>query len=62
MRDLNLNELEAVYGAGGGGRRCSPTPPSCGSKSKKSKSTKCKKSKSHKSKSHKRSHRSRHYC
>jgi hypothetical protein len=54
MRDLNLNELEAVYGAGGGGRNCSPTPPSCGggSKSKKSKSHK---SKSHKSKSHKKS-------
>jgi hypothetical protein len=60
MRDLNLNELEQVYGAGGGGRNCSPTPPSCGggSKSKKSKS---KKSKSKKSKSHKRSG-SRHYC
>ena len=58
MRDLNLNELEAVYGAGGCGRNNSPAPPSCGSKSKKSKSTKCKTSKSHKSKSHK----SRHYC
>ena len=48
MRDLNLNELEAVYGAGGGGRNCSPTPPTCGggSKSKKSKKSKCKASKS----------------
>jgi hypothetical protein len=60
MRDLNLNELEAVYGAGGCGRNNSPAPPSCGggSKSKKSKSGKCKGSKSKKSKSHK----SRHYC
>lgn len=52
MRDLNLNELEQVYGAGGGGRNCSPTPPSSGSKSKGSKSKKAKKSKSNKSKSH----------
>jgi len=50
MRDLNLDELEQVYGAGSHGRcGCgdSPRPPR-GSKSKKSKSHK---SKSHKSKS-----------
>ncbi|MEO6153197.1 MAG: hypothetical protein ABIT09_10000 [Croceibacterium sp.] len=60
MRDLNLNELEAVYGAGGGGLACSPTPPSCdsGSKSHKSKATKAKKSKTHKS----RKHGSKGYC
>lgn len=31
MRDLNLDELEMVYGAGSKGRGCgdSPTPPSC---------------------------------
>ena len=62
MRDLNINELEQVYGAGGKSKRgcgSSPTPPSCGggSKSKKSKS---KKSKGKKSKSNKRG--SRGYC
>lgn len=59
MRDLNLEELGAVYGAGGSSKRggcgCSG-----GSKSKKSKS---KKSKSKKSKSKKsKSKRSRGYC
>ena len=37
MRDLNINELEQVYGAGGSskcGCGSSPTPPSGGSKSK----------------------------
>ena len=62
MRDLNLNELEHVYGAGGGGRNCSPAPPSCdgGSKSKhsKSKARKCRGSNSKKS----RGHGSRGYC
>jgi len=62
MRDLNLNELEHVYGAGGGGRNCSPTPPSCGggSKSKHSKSnaSRCKASKPKKS----RGHGSRGFC
>ncbi len=41
MRDLNLNELEQVYGAGGKSRSgcgSSPRPPRCGSKSKNSKS------------------------
>lgn len=60
MRDLNINELEQVYGAGGKskcGCGSSPTPPSGGSKSKGSKS---KKSKSKKSKSNKRG--SRGYC
>ena len=40
MRDLNINELEQVYGAGGSskcGCGSSPTPPSGGSKSKGSK-------------------------
>ena len=40
MRDLNINELEQVYGAGGSskcGCGSSPTPPSGGSKSKASK-------------------------
>ena len=40
MRDLNINELEQVYGAGGSskcGCGSSPTPPSRGSKSKGSK-------------------------
>lgn len=58
MRDLNIDELEQVYGAGGKSRSgCgySPTPPSCGSKSKKSKSKKSKKKKSNK-------RRSRGYC
>ena len=59
MRDLNLNELEQVYGAGGGGRNCSPTPPSCDGGSK-SKSSKSKKSKSHKTKAKK--SKSRHGC
>ena len=45
MRDLNLNELEMVYGAGSCGRNNSPAPPSCGgSKSKNSKSHKNSKS------------------
>ena len=60
MRDLNLNELEQVYGAGGKGKSgcgSSPTPPCGGSKSKASKS---KKSKSKKSKSNKRG--SKGYC
>jgi len=60
MRDLNLNELEMVYGAGSCGRNNSPAPPSCGgSKSKKSKSHK---TKSHKSKSHKNSKSGRGGC
>lgn len=51
MRDLNTNELEQVYGAGGSskcGRGSSPKPPKGGSKSKasKSKASKSKKSKS----------------
>jgi hypothetical protein len=53
MRDLNIDELEQVYGAGSRGRSgCgdSPTPPSCGSKSKKSKSKKSKTKKGKKSK------------
>lgn len=39
MRDLNINELEQVYGAGGSSCGCgsSPTPPSRGSKGKASK-------------------------
>lgn len=47
MRDLNINELANVYGAGGSS--CKPAPK-CrkGSKSKHS-GSKCKKSKSHKS-------------
>jgi len=53
MRDLDLNELELVYGAGSAGRGCQPPPPSCwcdddkgSKKSKKSKqSKKSKKSK-----------------
>lgn len=67
MRDLNLDELEMVYGAGGRGRSgCgdSPTPPSCGTRGKGSKShgTKGKGSKSKKKgkKSNKRG--SRGYC
>ncbi|MCW1403315.1 hypothetical protein OKA06_13670 [Novosphingobium sp. MW5] len=58
MRDLNLNELEMVYGAGSKGRTCgdSPTPPSswCGSKGTK-KSNKCKSKKTKKSKKSKHS-------
>ena len=46
MRDLNLNELEHVYGAGGCGRNNSPAPPSScggsGSQSKQSKAKECK--------------------
>lgn len=51
MRDLDFNELEQVYGAGGTskcGCGSSPTPPTGGSKSKASKS-KGKKSKGKKS-------------
>ena len=62
MRDLNLNELEMVYGAGSCGRNNSPAPPSCGgskSKKSKSKSNRCKGSKS---KKHSKSHRSSCYC
>ena len=57
MRDLNIDELEQVYGAGGKSKRgcgSSPTPPSCGGGSK------SKKSKAKKSKSNKRG--SRGYC
>ena len=34
MRDLNLNELEMVYGAGSSGCGDSPMPPSCGNGTK----------------------------
>ena len=58
MRDLNLDELSQVYGGGGKGRGCSPTPPSCGgSKSRKSK--KSKKSKKSRKSRHSKSGR---YC
>ncbi len=62
MRDLKIEELEMVYGAGGKGkcgRGSSPTPPRCGSKSKASKS-KSSKSKNSNSKSNKRG--SKGYC
>ena len=60
MRDLKIDELEMVYGAGGKSRSgcgSSPLPPSSGSKSKKSKA---KKSKTKNSKSNKRG--SKGYC
>ncbi|WP_298197608.1 hypothetical protein [Novosphingobium sp.] len=62
MRDLNLNELDMVYGAGrskgssrgsSSGWGCSPTPPSCGGSKGTKKTKKTKKSK--KSKGTKRS-------
>ncbi len=60
MRDLNIDELEQVYGAGGSskcGCGSSPTPPSGGSKSK---ASKAKKSKAKKSKANNRG--SKGYC
>jgi hypothetical protein len=54
MRDLNIDELESVYGAGGKGCGSSPTPPSKGSKAKHS-GSKAKHSKS-------RQHGSKGYC
>lgn len=63
MRDLNLGELDQVYGAGGYSRCCSYV---CGggSKSKKSKSkkSKSKKSKSKNSKSKSRNYGSHGWC
>ena len=58
MRDLNIDELEQVYGAGGKSRSgcgVSPTPPRCGG-------SKSKKSKSKKSKSKKNKRGSKGYC
>ena len=60
MRDLKIDELEQVYGAGGAskcGCGSSPTPPKGGSKSK---GSKAKKSKANKSKSNGRG--SKGYC
>jgi hypothetical protein len=56
MRDLNIEELGQVYGAGGSGRNGGS---SCGkgSRSRKSKSKKSKSKKSRNSKSHRRSGR-----
>ena len=56
MRDLNIEELDQVYGAGGRGRSGGD---SCGkgSRSRKSKSKKSKSKCSRKSKSHRRSGR-----
>jgi hypothetical protein len=50
MRDLRMNELSHVYGAGGKG--CYTPPSNCGSKGSKSKASKSKKCKSSKSKKH----------
>jgi len=58
MRDLNIDELGQVYGAGGGGRCGDP----CGGGSKNSGKSHKKSSKSHKksSKSHKKSKKNSH--
>ena len=63
MRDLNLDELDQVYGAGGKSRCCYCACDG-GSKSKKSKSkkSKSKKSKSKKSKSKSNKRGSKGYC
>ena len=65
MRDLNLNELEQVYGAGGCGRNNSPAPPSScgggGSQSKAQKAEGCEASKPKHSR-HKHNNRQGCYC
>lgn len=63
MRNLNIDELEQVYGAGGSsksGYGSSPTPPCGGSKSKASKGKASKIKKAKKSKSNARG--SKGYC
>lgn len=46
MRDLHLSELDFVYGAGGGGRDCKPSPCSKGESKKHSKDN-CHESRGH---------------